>query len=233
MKLAKLRKVGNPALAARAQMGQGRVPQVQPGRSRTTQVVALLKSQLQIGTPSVWREVVFSQEIDQLLADIALTSTVPSVAELAARTIGRIHSLTAVQAIAGEQRRNTPGALRALALVRDEAPSLPPIVSRQGRLYAWLANTWRRATDDPIQIVRRFLWALLGAFLAIGLNTYATFRSEDIFAPARWKVTISVGLVTAILIAFVALLADELSCRLRGFWPTWARLLLSGLLAAM
>ena len=217
-------------LAARALMGLGRVPQVQPGRSRTTQVVAMLKTQLQIGTPSVWREVVFSPEIDQLLADIALTSPVPSVRELAARTIGRIHSLTAVQSIAEEQRKNTPGALRALALVRDEAPSLPPIVSQQGRLYAWLANTWRRLTDNPIQLVRRFLLALLGAFLAIGLNTYFTFRSEDIFAPARWKVTISVGLVTAILIAFVALLADELSCRLRGFWPTWARLLLSGIL---
>jgi MFS family permease len=39
-----------------------------------------------------------------------------------------------------------------------------------------------------------------------------------------------VGLVTAILVAVVVLVADELSCRLRGFWPTWARLLVSGIL---
>ncbi len=214
-------------LEARARLGGQNMSINVEGKSRTTQVVNRIKSQLELGRPSVWRDVVFSPEIDGLLAETALTAEHPAVAELAARVIGRINSLAAICEIAAKQRAGQKGALRALALVRDEAPSLPPVVSRQARLYAWLANTWRRLSDDSIKTVRRFLLALLGAFLGIGMNTYFTFRSEEIFAPARWKVTVSVGLICAVLVGFLVLLADEFPRRLTGFWPWWARFLLS------
>ncbi|OYT68379.1 MAG: hypothetical protein CFK52_15145, partial [Chloracidobacterium sp. CP2_5A] len=107
-----------------------------------------------------------SEDIDGLLADIALGDPSPAAAELAARTVGRIRSLAAVRKIAEAQRRGSAKALRALALVRDEAPSLPSIVSPRARLYAWLDNTWRRLTDNPLRNVRRFVYALIGAALA-------------------------------------------------------------------
>jgi hypothetical protein len=221
-------------LAARARTGQARVHFNVPAKTkrRTTEMVAILTTQLQLRTPSVWQEVVFAPEIDLLLADIALNSPFPAVAELAARTIGRIHSLTAVREIARLQRANVKGALWALALVRDEAPSLPPDVSKQGRMYAWLANTWRRLTDNPLQIVRRFIFAVLGGFFGIGLNSYITYRAEAIFTPSRWGTAVAIGLTCAVLIGFLVLLADELPARLRGFWPWWARFLLSAVLGA-
>jgi hypothetical protein len=200
-------------------------------KSRTTQVVHMITTQLQLRAVDVWREVVFTPEIDLLLADFALNSNFASVREEAARTIGRINSLTAVRQIAEEQRRGAKGALRALALVRDEAVSLPNVVSPRARLYAWLANTWRRLTDRPLQIVWRYLLALLGAFIAIAANTYITYRTENFLNPARWKLTISVGLVTAVLVGLLAVIGDEFPSRLRGFWPWWARLLLSAGLA--
>lgn len=210
-----------------------RLPRPERKTSRTTQVLNRITTQLHLAAPDVWQEVIFSAEIDRLLADIALTSPYAEVAERAARSIGRIHSLSAVREIASQQRKGMKGALRALAFVRDEAPSLPPEVSDRGRLYAWLANTWRRLTQNPLQNIWRFLYALLGGFLAIGLNTYITFRGEAIFSPARWSNTIAIGLTTGVLIAFVVMVADEFPARLRGFWPWWARLLLSAGLGSL
>jgi serine/threonine-protein kinase len=183
---------------------------------------------IQLMAPDTWRPVVYNNEIDTLLAEIALDRGFPRAAEYAARTIGRIRSLEAVKSIAEAQRNGTDGALRALALVRDEAPSLPPVVSDQARLYAWLDNTWRRMTDNPLHNVWRFVLALIGASAAMGLYVFATFRSEAIFDAERAGKTISVGLTFGMFMAFLALLAGEFPTRLRGFWPGWARLVVSG-----
>ncbi|GIL14484.1 MAG: hypothetical protein BroJett038_32040 [Chloroflexota bacterium] len=182
---------------------------------------------IQLDAPLLWREFVYTPDIDQLLAENALDADSPQVAELAARTIGRIRSLEAVKVIAGAQRKNQPGALRALAFVRDESPSLPPTVSARGRLYAWLANTWRRMTDNPLQNVWRFVFALIGAALAMGAHVFLTFRSEAIFNADRWGKTISIGLTFGMFVAALVFLAGEYSSRMRGFWPWWARVALS------
>lgn len=182
---------------------------------------------LQLQTPAAWREMVYTPEIDRLLAQFALEARAPAVAELAARTIGRIRSLEAVKVVAQAQRAGSKGALRALALVRDEAPSLPPVVSRRGRLYAWLANTWRRMTDNPLQNVWRFTLAMLGGALAMALQVFITFRSEAIFNADRWGKTISIGLTFGMFVATLVFVAGEYPARMRGFWPRWARLLLS------
>ncbi len=174
-----------------------------------------------------WRKTVYNEEIDVLIAQIALDPSQPAIAEQAARTVGRIRSLAALSKIAEAQRARTPGALRALALVRDEAPSLPNVVSPQGRLYAWLANTWRRLSDDPLRTVRRFSLALLGATAAMALQVFITFRSEAIFNAERWGKTISIGLTFGMFMAILTVLVAEMPARVRGFWPWWARLLVS------
>ncbi len=185
------------------------------------------REDIQLHTPSDWREVVYSDDVDELIAQNALDSTMPAVAELAARTVGRIRSLRAVKMIAEEQRKGSKGALRALALVRDEAPSLPPVVSAQGRLYAWLANTWRRLSDRPLHNVWRFVFAMTGATIAMAIQVFVTFRSEAIFNADRWGKTISDGLTFGLFTAIMVLIAGEYPSRLRGFWPGWTRLVFS------
>jgi hypothetical protein len=219
-------------LGTRAQLmtsGEFRIIQEQKGKLLT----ATTRFGIQMSAPALWREVVYTPEIDLLLAYIAMDFSMPAIAELAARTIGRIRSLTAVAEIAEQQRIGTPGALRALALVRDEAPSLPPVVSAQGRIYAWLANTWRRLTDRPMQIVLRYVFALIGGWIAMGYHVFSVFRAQAIFSQVRIANTIAMGLTFGVLTGFLVLLAGEFSSRLRGFWPWWARLILSLVLGSL
>lgn len=182
---------------------------------------------LEIIQPKVWQDAVYNLEIDLLIASEALNDTDDDVAELAARIVGRIHSLTALRFIANAQVKNTPNALRALALVRDEAPYLPDVVSRQARLYAWIANTVRRMTDHPMQLVLRFLFALLGGAIGFGLQVYITYRSQALFTGQRWGNTLAVGLLMGLFIAFVVMFSNALILRLKGFWPNWLRLVVS------
>ena len=181
---------------------------------------------------TLWRPVAYTPDIDTLIAETALDAEFPRVAELAARTIGRIRSEVAAAYIAQAQREGRPGALRALALIRDEAPSLPGLVSLTGRFYAWAANTLRRATQHPVRLLSRQLAALLGAWLGMGFNVYMLFRPE-FFQHQRWANAVAIGMFFGVIGGFVPLVADELPTRLRGFWPAWSRLLVSLLLGTL
>lgn len=193
-------------------------------------LTSMTRIALQIAPESQWHNVVYSPEVDVLVAETALDLGMPQVAQFAARTVGRMRSVAAVQHIADAQREGRPGALRALALVRDEAPNLPHVVSRQGRLYAWMANTVRRLTDRPLQMILRFVLALFGGWIAMGENVFITFRSNALFTPQRSANTVAFGLVFALMVGMLVIVADEFSERLRGFWPWWTRLLVMGTL---
>ena len=208
---------------------QPNLPQIDPNAPLRDR----LSSQLQLKTPSVWRETVYSQDIDLLLAQLALGDSDEDVREAAARAIWRIHSTAAVREIAERQRKGERGALRALALVRDEAPTLPPVVSSQARLYAWLANTLRRVTDDPMQAVWRFIIAALAGALAFGGYAYAQLPAQAFFFAERIGMSISTGATVGIFVGLVVLLASEIPMRLRGFWPWWGRLLLSAIMGVL
>ncbi|MBE2272167.1 MAG: serine/threonine protein kinase, partial [Anaerolinea sp.] len=187
-------------------------------------------TQLRLAAANDWRPTVYSQDIDLLLAQLALDDRDNSselVEETAARTIGRIRSTAAVAEIAKRQQNGEKGALRALAIIRDEAPSLPNVVSRQARTYAWLANSWRRVSLNPIQLVWRFVLAALGGALAFGGYAYAQLPGEAIFFAERLGKSFSTGATVGIFVGLVALLAGGIPERLRGFWPWWARLLLN------
>ena len=206
----------------------GRFKAVQPritGRLLTIRT----REDIQLDAPEAWKKAAYSEDIDGLLAEIALDPTYPAIAEQAARTIGRIRSLAALKAIAEAQRNGSRGALRALALVRDEAPSLPNVVSTQARFYAWIANTWRRLTDDPLRNVWRFVFALIGSTVAMAVYVWVSFRTEAIFQPDRWGKTISIGLTFGMLMAILVMIAGEVPARLRRFWPGWTRLALGGI----
>jgi hypothetical protein len=122
-----------------------------------------------------------------------------------------------------QQRLGKKGALRALALVRDEAPSLPNVVSSRARFYAWLNNTLYRLFNHQMGIVWRYVWAFIGGFMAMG--GYAWYAQPDIgvLLAQRSGLALSTGLVFAICVGFVALFAGEFPARLRGFWRWWSR----------
>ncbi|MDX1995421.1 MAG: serine/threonine-protein kinase [bacterium] len=199
------------------------------GRMLTT----LTRLDVQVSPPSDWQEAVYSPEIDLLIAECALDQSMPRVSEFAARIIGRMRSVTAVRALANAQKAGQYGALRALALVRDEAPSLPPVVGSGGRFYAWMANTWRRVTDRPLQIVWRYLFALIGGWLAMGYHVNQTYRQQGIFTQDRWANTVSMGLVFGVIVGFVTIFGDEIPTRLRRFWPWWGRVVLGLVVATL
>jgi hypothetical protein len=153
------------------------------------------------------------------------------VEEAAARALGRIRSESAVASIAERLRAGERRALRALAFVRDEAPSLPSVVSSQGKIYAWLNNTWRRLTENPMPAVWRFIIAAIAGGLALGSYVYSQLPSQGIFYAERVGRSLSTGATAGIFVGLMVVLSYELPSRLRGFWPWWARLLLSALIA--
>ncbi len=185
---------------------------------------------LQLSPVDDWRAVVYSPEIDGLMADMALDKDKPEVSEAAARTIGRICSEAAVKVLAEQQLKGNRQALRALALVRDEAPSLPKSVSRQARLYAWLTNTWRRLSAQPMRAVWRYVFAAVFSALAIGYYAYSQLSNSPLFATERLGKSLTTGIPVGVVFGLVVLLAAELPERLFGFWTWWSRLLLSALL---
>ncbi|MEQ8671837.1 MAG: protein kinase [Aggregatilineales bacterium] len=197
------------------------------GRMLTT----MTRLGIQISTPNDWLEVIYTPEIDLLIAETAMDYSMPEVAEFAARVIGRIRSTAAIRFIVNEQKKGRRGALRALALIRDETPSLPPVVNTTSRFYAWTNNSLRRMFDHPLKIVWRYVFALIGAWIAMGYHVYTVYRTQALFTQQRWANAIAIGLIFAILVAFVPLFADEFSTRLRNFWHGWLRLL-AGLVIA-
>lgn len=195
-----------------------------------TQSAALMstaRQRLQLMPESDWLPVVFSEEIDAILATLALEADTHKTRERAARAIGRIRSEAAIKDVAEAQRKGEAGARRALAFIRDEAPQLPPSVTPVARLMAWLINTVRRLTDQPMGLVWRYgAAALFGAF-AFWWYAYSLISDAQIFFAERWGKSLSIGATQGLVIGLVVLLSAALTERLSGFWRWWARLLVS------
>ena len=211
--------------------------QVEPNRAARKAAIAVLAARA--SASEKWREAAFSPDIDAVLAEQALDGESADIAALAAETIGRIRSAAAVAPLAAAQQRGDRKALRALALVRDQAGSLPDSVGTSARLYAWLNNTSRRLVERPMAAVWRFVWAFAGAFLG-----FAFYAWVGLTASPGWEVlivqiyakTVTTALTVAFFTALRVIVADEIWQRLRGFWPAWSRALLAfaaGLLMGM
>lgn len=224
-KLAALKVLGTRARLLKPQQFVDVMTQYR-GRLLTT----VTRFDLQAIAPGEWLEAAYTPEIDMLVADIALHDESPTVVESAARVIGKMRSTTGVRYLAAAHEQGHPHALRALAFARDEAPNLPPEVNAQARLYTWLTNTWRRATDKPFALTWAFILATLGGWAAMGRMVNVTFRNQLLFAPQKVVNTIGFGLAFAIFAGVLTMLASEFPSRLRGFWLEWARFLFSAVL---
>jgi len=171
-----------------------------------------------------WRETVFSAVLDRQLGDLATKTDDPVGSALAARAIGAIRSRTAALQVAQAEDR---AVRRALALIRDEAASLPATIPTGARFAAWLTNTARRITSHPSGLVARFLWATLGGWIGMATYIWLVTPALPFLDPARLGLTLSVGLSFGVIFGFQVLFASEIPMRLRGFWYAWARGLLS------
>jgi hypothetical protein len=214
-------------LSARARLVKPAEKIDAPAALHSVMLTSLTRFERRAAPEQHWHETVYTPEIDTLIASTALTSAHAAVRDTAARVIGRIRSLMAVSHLVERLAKRQRYAARALALVRDEAPNLPPIVPPRDRLRAWLVNTARRLTENPLQLTWRFLFALIGAALGMGVQVFVTYRSQAIFEPDRVTNTYAFGLGFGLMIGILTLLADEIPSRLRGFWGWPARTALS------
>lgn len=175
--------------------------------------------ELKTREPQTWARTVYGPEVDLLIAELALDTINPTIAEAAARAVGDIRSEASVKYLTQQQAKGRHGALRALAIVRDEAGSLPDTVNWQGHLYAWLANTAIRLRSEPLHLTWRFLFALLGAWLARGYVLWVTFPLQfGMFESDKIGNTLGIGLVFGMMYGGLAVVAGELPLRMRGFW---------------
>jgi hypothetical protein len=90
-----------------------------------------------------------------------------------------------------------------------------------------MQDTFRVLTANPMQIVRRFLLALLGGFLAMGGHVYLTFYSAEWITTQRIGNSIAAGLIFGIVVGLMVVLASEYPARLRDVWSVPARLALA------
>ena len=183
-----------------------------------------------------WHDYMFSPEIDGLVAEVALKNNHQTVAELAARTIGKMRSTAAVDKIlvfrtAGDTTEDGLSPIEAFAYILDEALSLPPQVGILSRIGGWLLNTWYRLSDEPLQLVWGFLWAVLGGWLGMGYHVWSVFRTQAIFSQQRITNTLAMGLLFGFFLGITTLMGHTFPYRLRRFWPSWTRFVWSAISA--
>lgn len=95
----------------------------------------------------------------------------------------------------------------------------------------WLTMTYRRLTDDPMRVVWRFVWAMLGGWLAMGMFVYSVWQGE----PSVQSVgnALMLGQFFGTMTGILALLAGEYPSRLRGLLPGWLNVLVWGILGLL
>jgi serine/threonine protein kinase len=191
-------------------------------------ITTMTRLGIEITASGEWQEVVYSKDVDLLVAEQSF-DPVPKVADFAARTVGKMRSLAAVTHLSNQQEAGRAGALRALAFVRDEAPSLPDVVNREARFYAWITNTVRRLSENPLTTILRFAIVFIAGWIALGDHVYSFYRvAVGSLVNARWTNTLGMGITFGVLLGLTYLLTSEISRRLKGFWPWWMRFLVAG-----
>ncbi len=83
----------------------------------------------------------------------------------------------------------------------------------------------QKVVSRELRPLLRYQFSLLAGFVAMFAYVYLTFRAEGWFAPQRWGSALSAGLIFGHGLAFMVLIARDLSLVLRERWPLLARLL--------
>ncbi|MBN1966250.1 MAG: protein kinase [Anaerolineae bacterium] len=201
-------------------------------------IVALLATRAR--PSATWHSYVYTLDTDLLLAEQALASDAPEVAEMAARAIGRLKSESALLHLV-EQGAGDPAAVRrALAWVRDECDTLPNSVPLRWRARAFARLTGYYLTTDLARFGLRFFTSLVGAGVAMGLFIHIAFGLPSLLILLHLYRVIGNGQTFGLVAGFGITLAVALPVRLAGsvarrengatLWRGWARFLMGLLL---
>jgi hypothetical protein len=199
--------------------------------------------------PTEWREFAFGLDTDLLLAEQALRTDAPDVAELAARAIGKLRSRTAILHIASREAEQPPqvraAAQAALAWARDEVDALPLDVPFQERARAFGRLTVRYLSRDIGRLGLRFFTALLGSGLGLAIYVYFALNTDQrtLLRLDLLYTTIANGQTFGLVAGLGIVLAAALPLRLAGsqatradgapLWSWWGRLLAGLILGAL
>ncbi|MCC7207009.1 MAG: protein kinase [Anaerolineae bacterium] len=195
--------------------------------------VRLLEARAEKAT--AWRDFAFGEVIDNVLADLAsndaarpltLASRGPadSVAQAAARAIGRIRAGNAARKVAQHAAEGSATAREALIAIRDEAPSLPPGVEQglRARTFGLLSlrQFFRRG------LLARYLGAALGFGLGFAAIQFFQYGERELLFQQAVGNAIASGALYGALAGLAVLFASELAARLRA-WNRIGRILLA------
>lgn len=193
--------------------------------------------------PASWRPVAYTMDTDLLLAEQALRDDAPSVAEMAARAIGRLRSTAAVSYIAAHEAEHPAQARAALTWIRDEADTLPPEVPFRLRARAFSRLTVHYLSMDIGRLGLRFFTALLGTGVGLAMYVNAMFPTASIFQLAHLYRVVGNGQTFGLVAGLGLTLAAALPLRLAGsiarredgatLWRWWSRLLLGLVLGTL
>lgn len=88
-------------------------------------------------------------------------------------------------------------------------------------------KTYRVLTAEPMRIVRRYVLAFFGGFLAMGGHIYVSYGRDAWLSPHRLGTACAAGLIFGVVVGFMVVFAGEYPARLRGIWTFPARLILA------
>ncbi len=175
-----------------------------------------------------WQPIVMDHETDTLLATLSLDST-PTGVE-AAMLAGHLKSETALHEIlrVPNERLRT----RALMNCLQSAVSLPASLPFGTRLQILAEWTLWRLFLQPLDILRAYGAAILGALLAFGLHTYLSYRLPNFLDSLRLTTALEHGVFAGFLVGLGLLVPRLVTERLPN-QPTLPRLASGSLAGAI
>lgn len=168
---------------------------------------------------ATWREAAYSPVIDETLGYLASQEADPQVLEQAARTIGRLRSLSAAREVA-KRAAEDPRAMLSLTQIRDEAGSFPAGIDSLVQRTAFIRLTVRQLFGEPLTLLSRYAWLVLGFALALGSFGYSVIVAQGGQAfglSALFATALNIGITYGFFFALGAFLALEPARRLRAW----------------
>ncbi len=195
--------------------------------------------------PAAWREYAFAMDTDLLLAEQALRTDAPEVAELAARAIGKLRAQAAAVYIASHAEQNPAEVRNALTWIRDEVDSLPVSIPSGLRGRAFWRLTQQYVTSRIGRFGLRYFLAILGTGVGIGAWVYWFLLKDwsSLVMLLKLYSATGQGQSFGLIAGLGAALGAALPFRLAGssaeredgatLWTWWARLLVGVLIGGL
>jgi serine/threonine protein kinase len=177
------------------EIASGRISEALIGTAKNVHNPKLLHQILQVLLKlsvkhSEWQQKVFSDELDNELAYMALND--PLLGDEAAHLIGQIRSIKAVNFISQNAPENTR--ISILMEIQKAAGSLPSPLSAITRLTVSAELMLGHLIERPVSLLAVFVAAYFGSAFSIGLQNYLIIRIPNFMDAVRISVSVERGL---------------------------------------